>query len=152
MFTLCCYCKSISYWVEYIPSCTSKNVFFVFVLYCFESVFKYLWILRSETEFWELGMNADIIKKEWKCVHCKPVPCNENRGFPVKFSHREIPVIKTGVPAMRTGVPCNENRFFPVWKTSQGKPCSGPVRDCSAFRNSQASKLTEYPSNSPLKK
>ena len=28
---------------------------------------------------------------------------------------------------MRTGVPCNENRFFPVWKTSQGKPCSGPV-------------------------
>ena len=35
--------------------------------------------------------------------------------------------MKTGVPAMRTGVPCNENRFFPVWKTSQGKPCSGPV-------------------------
>ena len=28
---------------------------------------------------------------------------------------------------MRTGVPCNKNRFFPVWKTSQGKPCSGPV-------------------------
>ena len=59
--------------------------------------------------------------------HCKPIPCNENRVFPVKFSHREIPVMKTGVPAMRTGVPCNENRFFPVWKTSQGKPCSGPV-------------------------
>ena len=38
-----------------------------------------------------------------------------------------FPVIKTGVPAMRTGVPCNENRFFPVWKTSQGKSCSGPV-------------------------
>ena len=55
------------------------------------------------------------------------VPCNENRVFPVKFSHREIPVMRTGVPAMRTGVPCNENRFFPVWKTSQGKPCSGPV-------------------------
>ena len=54
-------------------------------------------------------------------------PCNENRVFPVKFSHREIPVMKTGVPAMRTGVPCNENRFFPVWKTSQGKPCSDPV-------------------------
>ena len=35
--------------------------------------------------------------------------------------------MKTGVPAMRTGVPCNENKFFPVWKTSQGKPCSGPV-------------------------
>ena len=61
------------------------------------------------------------------CKHCKPIPCNENRVFPVKFSHREIPVMKTGVPAMRIGVPCNENRFFPVWKTSQGKPCSGPV-------------------------
>jgi hypothetical protein len=24
-------------------------------------------------------------------------------------------------------VPCNENRYFPVWKTSQGKPCSGPI-------------------------
>ena len=60
-------------------------------------------------------------------LHGKPIPCNENRVFPVKFSHREIPVMKTGVPAMRTGVPCSENRFFPVWKTSQGKPCSGPV-------------------------
>ena len=60
-------------------------------------------------------------------IHCKPIPCNENRVFPVKFSHREIPVRKTGVPAMRTGVPCNKNRFFPVWKTSQGKPCSVPV-------------------------
>ena len=80
-------------------------------------------------------------------MHCKPIPCNENRVFPVKFSHREIPVMKTGVPAMRTGVPCNENRFFPVWKTSQGKPCSGPVlalywpctgpvRDCSEVKNS----------------
>ena len=38
-----------------------------------------------------------------------------------------MPVMKTGVPAMRTGVPCNENRGFPVWKTSQGKPCFGPV-------------------------
>ena len=60
-------------------------------------------------------------------VHCKPIPCNENRVFPAKFSHREILVMKTGVPAIRTGVPCNENRFFPVWKTSQEKPCSGPV-------------------------
>ena len=60
-------------------------------------------------------------------IHCKPIPCNENRVFPVKFSHREIPVMNTGVPAMRTGVPCNEKRFFPVWKTSQGKPCSCPV-------------------------
>ena len=60
-------------------------------------------------------------------VHCKPIPCNENRVFPAKFSHREIPVMKTGVPAMRTGIPCNENGFFPVWKTSQGNPCSAPV-------------------------
>ena len=60
-------------------------------------------------------------------IHCKPIPCNENRVFPVKFSHREIPVMKTGDPAMRTRVPCKENRLFPVWKTSQGKPCSGPV-------------------------
>jgi len=44
----------------------------------------------------------------------------------VKFSHREIPVMKTGVP-------CNENRFFPVWKTSQGKPCSGPVKKNKYF-------------------
>ena len=35
--------------------------------------------------------------------------------------------MKTGVPAMRTGVPCDENRFFPVWTTSQGKPGSDPV-------------------------
>ena len=48
-------------------------------------------------------------------LHCKPIPCNENR-----------------VPAVRKGVPCNKNRFFPVRKTSQGKPCSGTVRDCSA--------------------
>ena len=38
-----------------------------------------------------------------------------------------FPVMKKGVPAMITAVPCNENRLFPVWKTSQGKPCSGPV-------------------------
>ena len=51
------------------------------------------------------------------------VPCNENRVFPVKFSHRKIPVITTGVPAMRTGVPCNDNRFFPVRIDLQGVPC-----------------------------
>ena len=33
-------------------------------------------------------------------IHCKPIPCNKNRVFPVKFSHREIPVMKTGVPTM----------------------------------------------------
>ena len=84
---------------------------------------KWYWLLDTRL-FLQLA-NAKPI------MHCKPIPCNENRVFPVKFSHREIPVMKTGVPAMGTGVPCNENRFFPVWKTSQGKPCSGPVRDCS---------------------
>ena len=81
----------------------------------------------------KLYLSLDLCKNYYSHLyftvvfHCKPIPCNENRVFPVKFSHREIPVMKTGVPAMRTGVPCNENRFFPVWKTSQGKPCSGPV-------------------------
>ena len=42
----------------------------------------------------------------------------------MKFSHREIPVMKTGVPAMRTGVPCNENRFFPVKKAYREFPVS----------------------------
>ena len=26
--------------------------------------------------------------KKLTSVHCKPIPCNENRVFPVKFSHR----------------------------------------------------------------
>ena len=26
-------------------------------------------------------------------LHCKPIPCNENRVFPVKFSHKENPVL-----------------------------------------------------------
>ena len=43
------------------------------------------------------------------------------------YTANPFPVMKTGVPAMRTGVPSNENRIFPVWKTSLGKPCSGPV-------------------------
>ena len=30
-------------------------------------------------------------------------------------------------PCNDNRVPCNENRFFSVRKTSQGKPCSGPV-------------------------
>ena len=33
-------------------------------------------------------------------------------------------------------IPCNENRVFPVRKTSQGKPCSGPIRDCSVSQKS----------------
>ncbi len=28
---------------------------------------------------------------------------------------------------MRKGVPSNKNRFFPVRKSTQRKPCSGPV-------------------------
>ena len=43
------------------------------------------------------------------------------QGFPcVVFPYRENPVFIAGFPV-------DENRFFPVWKTSQGKPCSGPV-------------------------
>ena len=55
-------------------------------------------------------------------LHCKPIPCNENRVFPVKFSHREIPVMIAGVPAMRTGVPCNENRFSLCGKLHRENP------------------------------
>ena len=40
----------------------------------------------------------------------------------VVFPHREIPVFITGFPG-------DENRFFPVRNTTQGKPCSDPVRD-----------------------
>jgi hypothetical protein len=76
-----------------------------------------------------------INKIDPKNLHCKPIPCNENRVFPVKFSHREIPVMKTGVPAIRTGVPCNEKGVFPCVENFTGKtlfwPCTGPVQDCS---------------------
>ena len=59
--------------------------------------------------------------------HCKPIPCNENRVFPVNFFSQGNPCNENRVPAMRTGFPCNENRFFPVRKSTQGKLCSGPV-------------------------
>ena len=77
--------------------------------------------MEKDSEFEQLKM------KGCRYSTANPFPVIKTGVFPVKFSHREIPVMKTGVPAMRTGVPCNENRFFPVWKTSQGKPCSGPV-------------------------
>ena len=60
--------------------------------------------------------------------------------FPVLNDYRDLPVYKFSqgnpcndyrIPATRTGVPCNENRFFPVRISTQGKPCSGPVQDCS---------------------
>ena len=60
-------------------------------------------------------------------IHCKPIPCNETRVFPVKFLSQGNPCNENRVLAMRKWVPCNENRFFPVRKTSQGKPFSGPV-------------------------
>ena len=60
-------------------------------------------------------------------LHCKPIPCNEKRVFPVKFFSQGYPCNDNRVPAMRKRVPCNENRVFPARKTSQGKPCSGPV-------------------------
>ena len=46
-------------------------------------------------------------------------------GFSLcSFSHREIPVMKTG--------------FSLCGKTTQGKPCTGPVRDCSAELHSMS--------------
>ena len=60
-------------------------------------------------------------------LHCKPIPGNDDRDFPVYSFSQGIPCNEYRVPAMRTGVPCNENRFFPVRKSTQGKPCSGPV-------------------------
>jgi hypothetical protein len=42
---------------------------------------------------------------------------------------------------MRTGFPCNENRVFPVRKSTQGKPCSGPVLALSGIAVYGAKKL-----------
>ena len=86
-------------------------------------------------------MFSDVL---WKLLlHCKPIPCNEKRVLPVKSSHREIPVMKTGVPAMKTGGPGNENRFFPVWikkqstlsrfSTLHSKPVQGQYRARTGF-------------------
>ena len=47
-------------------------------------------------------------------------PCNENRVFPVYF-------FSQGKHISITLEPCNENRFSLCWKSTQGKPCSGPV-------------------------
>ena len=60
-------------------------------------------------------------------IHCKPIPCNENRVFPVYSFSQGNPCNEYRVPVMRTGFPCNENRLFPVRKSTQGKSCSGPV-------------------------
>ena len=59
--------------------------------------------------------------------HCKPIPCNDYRDFPVYKFSQGIPCNEYRIPAMRKGVPCNENRFFPVRISKQGRPCSGPV-------------------------
>jgi hypothetical protein len=79
-------------------------------MYC--DLWLHLWLVfRSGLYCAHTVVNKHFWKtNSLKLSHCKPIPCNENRGFTVKFSHREIPVIKTGVPEMRTGVRCNENR------------------------------------------
>ncbi len=73
-------------------------------------------------------------------IHCKPIPCNDYRDFPVYSFSQGIPCNEYRVPAMRTGVPCNENMLFPVRIYYTGKslfwPCTGPVRDCSVDRTS----------------
>ena len=89
----------------------------------------FFWYIESHFTFYEFR------------EHCKPIPCNENRVFLVKFSHREIGVMKTGVPAMRAGVPCNENRFFPVWKTLQENPVLALYWPCTGLQCSQAEKI-----------
>ena len=51
------------------------------------------------------------------CYTANPFPVM-NTGFSLcSFSHREISVMKTG--------------FSLCGKTTQEKPCTGPVRDCS---------------------
>ena len=75
-------------------------------------------------KIWNRGWNHSTMVST---PHCKPIPCNENRVFPVYFFSQGNPCNENRVPAMRTGFPCNENRFFPVRKSTQGKPCSCPV-------------------------
>ena len=90
-------------------------------------------LIVYDLSIWQIShLLLFLVLFENSSIHCKP--CNENRVFPVKFSHREIPVMKRGVPAMRTGVPCNENRLFPVWKTSQGKPVLALYWPCTGLQ------------------
>ena len=46
---------------------------------------------------------------------------------------------------MRRGVPCNENRFSSLRISTQGKPCSGPVRDCSALNHVSFNVMNDRP-------
>mgnify|MGYP007101769659 CR=1 FL=1 len=55
-------------------------------------------------------------------------------GFSLcSFSHREIPVMKTGSLQWEQGSPVMKTGFSLCGKTTQGKPCNCPVRDCSAL-------------------
>jgi hypothetical protein len=56
------------------------------------------------------------------CLHCKPIPCNENRGFPVKFSHREIPVKKQGSLQLEQGFPVMKTGFSLCGKLHRENP------------------------------
>ena len=67
----------------------------------------------------------------YSCImHCKPIPVMKTGFSLCIFSHREKPVFITWET-------CNENRFFFCVGKYKGKtlfwPCTGPVRDCSAF-------------------
>ena len=73
---------------------------------------------------------------------------NTANPFPVKFSHRKIPVMKTGFslcnfshgenlfpspgkPVSKTGFPCVGKVYRENPVLSLYWPCTGPVRDCS---------------------
>ena len=90
-------------------------------------------ILSSGNSIMILSISISTIITRYFCaswvfrIHCKPIPCNDYRDFPVYWLSQGNPCNEYRFPAMRRGVPCNENRFFPVRISTQGKPCSGPV-------------------------
>ena len=109
-----------------------RNAVFIAVC-CVEEIHCASYFCRENVQALQWSQNLFLVALYIICLHCKPIPCNENRVFPVKFFSQGNPCNENRVPATRKGVPWYANRFFPVRKTSQGKPCTGPVRDCSVF-------------------
>jgi len=67
-------------------------------------------------------------------THCKPIPCNENRVLPVKFSHREIPVLKTRVPECEQGFPVMKTGFSLCGKLHRENPVLSLYRPCTGLQ------------------